>query len=287
MLVATTEARRGQRDREREERLRELVAGFAVPRDFFLQPKSNAAVREQIADALQGFGYRVTIYGEHKNVLALPKDTGCELPLVCAHLDSVATTPGADDNASGLAVLVETARWAASAGVPVAFLAPNAEEHNLGGSREFVASFRRDSPFAIRAAHVLEMVGFASSLPGTQALPAGVSKRNLDVGDFLGLAADQRSSKELARVRRTAKNRDGVPRVVSLRTYFGFERFIPDIYRSDHAPFWEAGIPAVLWTDTAEFRNPHYHRASDTPDTLNYEFMSQVTRLLIATLEGG
>jgi len=50
---------------------------------------------------------------------------------------------------------------------------------------------------------------------------------------------------------------------------------------SDHAPFWRAGLPALMWTDTAEFRNPHYHWHTDTPETLDYEFLTGVTRLLV------
>ena len=53
------------------------------------------------------------------------------------------------------------------------------------------------------------------------------------------------------------------------------------LLRSDHAPFWEKGIPALMWTDTSEFRNPHYHLATDTPETLDYEFLAGVTRLLV------
>jgi hypothetical protein len=53
------------------------------------------------------------------------------------------------------------------------------------------------------------------------------------------------------------------------------------LLRSDHAPFWRAGLPALMSTDTAEFRNPHYHRASDTPETLDYGFLAGVTRLLV------
>ena len=62
----------------------------------------------------------------------------------------------------------------------------------------------------------------------------------------------------------------------------GVERFVGHLHRSDHAPFWQAGIPSIMWTDTAEFRNPHYHRASDTPETLDYDFVSQVTKLALA-----
>ena len=53
------------------------------------------------------------------------------------------------------------------------------------------------------------------------------------------------------------------------------------LLRSDHVPFWEAGVPALMWTDTAEFRNPHYHRPTDTPETLDYEFLAGVARLLV------
>jgi hypothetical protein len=60
-----------------------------------------------------------------------------------------------------------------------------------------------------------------------------------------------------------------------------------DITRSDHFPFWQAGLRAVLWTDTANFRNPHYHRPSDLPETLDYEFMARVTELLIEVLKTG
>ena len=70
--------------------------------------------------------------------------------------------------------------------------------------------------------------------------------------------------------------------VIALKIYLGIERFFGHLLRSDHAPFWEAGIPAVMWTDTSEFRNPHYHRATDTPDTLDYDVLAQVTQLALA-----
>ena len=71
-------------------------------------------------------------------------------------------------------------------------------------------------------------------------------------------------------------------KVVGLEVALGAERLFPVLARSDHVPFWECGIPAVMWTDTSEFRNPHYHLASDTPDTLDYDFLAQVTKLALA-----
>jgi hypothetical protein len=70
--------------------------------------------------------------------------------------------------------------------------------------------------------------------------------------------------------------------VLALKNYFGIERAFPDLSRSDHAPFWQAGIPSIMWTDTSEFSNPHYHRPTDTPETLDYDFMADVARLVLA-----
>jgi hypothetical protein len=104
------------------------------------------------------------------------------------------------------------------------------------------------------------------------------------VGDFIGLIANQASRKELARVLACARSMPTAPPTVALQTWLGSERLVPDLHRSDHAPFWGAGVPAVMWTDTAEFRNPHYHRPSDTPDTLDYPFMAAVAALLETSL---
>jgi len=64
------------------------------------------------------------------------------------------------------------------------------------------------------------------------------------------------------------------------------QQISPHLLRSDHAPFWEKGIPAVMWTDTSEFRNPNYHQPTDTPETLDYEFMAEVGKLLAAVVVG-
>ena len=65
------------------------------------------------------------------------------------------------------------------------------------------------------------------------------------------------------------------------------EKFFPVLLRSDHAPFWQSRIPAMMWTDTSEFRNPHYHQPGDKPQTLNYGFLRSVTQLLIASVLDG
>ena len=69
-----------------------------------------------------------------------------------------------------------------------------------------------------------------------------------------------------------------------MKVYAGIGKLVPVLGRSDHAPFWRADIPAVMWTDTSEFRNQHYHRGTDTPVTLDYDFLRAVTQILIATV---
>jgi len=90
------------------------------------------------------------------------------------------------------------------------------------------------------------------------------------VGDFLGLVGTYGSRQLLNHVLFLPD----VPLEM-------IERISHHLLRSDHAPFWRAGLPALMWTDTAEFRNPHYHRPTDTPETLDYEFLAGVTRLLV------
>jgi hypothetical protein len=128
------------------------------------------------------------------------------------------------------------------------------------------------------------MVGFSSNENGSQKLPRGLPVKIPDVGNFLGLLGNSRSTHLVDSV--LSAGRSYLPEldVIGLKLPFGMERLIPDLNRSDHVPFWQKGIPATMWTDTADFRNPNYHRRTDTPETLNYGFMSNVTKLLIASL---
>jgi hypothetical protein len=126
------------------------------------------------------------------------------------------------------------------------------------------------------------MVGFASRAPGSQRNPVPLIQAPT-VGDFLGLVGTHGSRRVLDHVLATASSH-AVP-VQGL--------YLPDVplerigqlshhlLRSDHAPFWRAGLPALMWTDTAEFRNPNYHLPTDTPDTLDYAFMAEVAKLLV------
>ena len=269
-----------------EDVLRGWVEQFSVPRHYHAHPKQNRRVAEDIAELFRAWGYDVSFQGEYYNVVARPEKPGTKLQLVAAHFDSTPHTPGADDNASAVAAMLGCAK--AVAATPgnggVIFVAFNREEDGLLGSADFVANLSAAQRAEITCAHVLEMVGFASDTPNSQITPPGLPINIPTTGNFLGLLANGDSSDEMNHVLRQAKAVLPTFPVIGLHVLMGFEKLLPVLLRSDHAPFWKEGIPSVMWTDTSEFRNPHYHRASDLPETLNYPFLRQVTQLLIASV---
>jgi len=206
-------------------------------------------------------------------------DAGRPLLVVGAHFDSVARSPGADDNASGVAGVLEIARLLARGprlGATVQCVGFNLEEiqelvppRYRIGSRAYVA-WLKERGFDVAGAFVLEMIGFTGP---EQGVPAAVKlvKRVPSEGRFLAAVGDGRSEVLLAAMERAAKD---VIELITLSVPLkGF--LVPDTRRSDNARFWDAGWPALMVTDTADLRNPHYHRASDTPETLDYEFMAR------------
>jgi hypothetical protein len=250
-----------------------------------LEPEENEGAALWIAAQLQSWGYTVQLQGEWRNVVAIPPKVSGPLTLVGAHYDSVGGCPGADDNASAVAAMLGCAKACAGAEPlpPVCFVAFNREEDNLLGSRDFVQWLASDKCLRVAQAHVLEMVGFASDQPGTQRVPPGLPVRVPDTGNFLGLLANKNSNRMLDHVLVQASTYLPELPVIGLNVTLGLEKFFPVLLRSDHAPFWLKGIPATMWTDTSEFRNPFYHQPGDKPETLNYKFLRAVTQLLIAS----
>ncbi len=267
------------------ENLRALVKMFAFPRHFFAENQANRRARDLLLTHARAFGYRPTLQGDHDNIiLTSPGLADAPFVLLGAHYDSVPGTPGADDNASAMAVCLECARVVARHNIgPVMVVFFNREEDGLIGSGEFVASLAKRAARRVGEAHIFEMVGYCSRAPASQKLPRGLPIPFApDVGDFLALLANRGSKAISDHLMGLAARYVPQCPVIALQIYFGVERAFADLNRSDHAPFWRAGIPAVMWTDTSEFRNPHYHRESDTPDTLDYDFMAEVTRLALA-----
>jgi Zn-dependent M28 family amino/carboxypeptidase len=260
------------------------VGRISVPRHYAAEPGQNRATAAWLFERLEFMDFRVQRQGKYSNIVALPKQSFPELIIVGAHYDSVPGCPGADDNGSAVAALLGCA---AACGLwrpvlPVGFVAFNCEEDGLRGSMDFVESYLPNAPFRIHSAHILEMVGYASSAPGSQRVPAGLPIKIDDKGDFLGLLANGQSTEFMNFILRRATAYAPRLPVTGLNVRLGLESQFPVLRRSDHAPFWASKTPAVMWTDTSEFRNPHYHQTSDTPETLDYRFLQDVTRLLTA-----
>jgi Zn-dependent M28 family amino/carboxypeptidase len=267
--------------------LRETVERLSIPRHADLEPDNNRLTAHWVASQLRSYGYETDFQGEFANVIARPKQCR-DTPwiIVGAHYDSVPGCPGADDNASAVAAMLACAKALAAYAParPVWFASFNREEDGMLCSADFVKDLVERQRVAFREAHILEMVGYCDPHPGSQSLPQGLPIRVPDRGDFLGIVANKGSTALADSILEAAKTyRPDFP-VLSLKVYVGIEQLLPVLLRSDHAPFWKAGIPAVMWTDTSEFRNHHYHQATDTPQTLDYDFLRAVTQVLIATV---
>lgn len=267
-----------------EEFLRTVVNTLSIPRHFFANSQNNQRVEEWITNELQSYGYFTFLQGKYDNIVALPAEhTQGKVLLIGAHYDCVPWSPGADDNASAIAALLGCAKAIAEYDrhMPICFVAFNREEDWMIGSADFVKNYLSESGLEIHLAHILEMVGYCSHHPKSQWKPQTLPISIPDIGDFLGIIGNT-SSNPLVKPLLTQAN-SYLPElpVIGLQIYYGLERFFYHLLRSDHVAFWKKRLPALMWTDTANFRNPHYHQATDTPDTLNYMFLRSVTQLLV------
>jgi hypothetical protein len=267
------------------ERLRALVELLAFPRHYGRERTANRRARDLLMKHARGLGYVPALHGRFDNIVLAthPPEDG-PATLLGAHYDSVPGSPGADDNASAIAVCLECARVIRRHNLgPAMIVLFNREEDGLFGSRELAAHLAEQSPPRVKEAHIFEMVGYRDPTPGSQSLPPGLPiAATRAAGDFLALLANSASNPIAEEMLRLAARYIPDTPVAALKVYLGLEKAFDHLNRSDHAPFWRAGIPAVMWTDTSEFRNPHYHLASDTPDTLDYDFMGDVARLALA-----
>ncbi len=198
--------------------------------------------------------------------------------LIGAHYDTVIGTPGADDNASAVAVMLELARLAAAKppATPLRFVAFTLEEPpnhatRHQGSRVFVKRMV-EAGESVRGAIILEMVGLTTP---KQDYPvflqwAGYPKE----GNFIGIVGNRASKPFGERVLAAMGQNPALP-LQSLFIWFN-GWILADTRLSDHAPFWDKGLPALMVTDTAYFRNPNYHGPGDTADTLDYGFMAEL-----------
>ncbi|MBW1779740.1 MAG: M28 family peptidase [Deltaproteobacteria bacterium] len=210
--------------------------------------------------------------------------------LVGAHYDSVSGTVGADDNASAVAVQLETARHLislkdrANLDLAVRLLSFALEEPPVFdtpamGSRVY-ARKARDSGEQIDGMICLEMVGFTCHKPGCQSYPFPLMFLDYPKkGEFIGVVGNLGSRGLNKSLEKAFQQNLELP-VVSLTVPLG-GWLMPSIRLSDHSAFWDHGFKAVMITDSAFYRNPHYHLPSDTMEKLDYRFMAELVESLV------
>ena len=213
-----------------------------------------------------------------------------EVVVVGGHYDSVVGTPGADDNATGVAGVLEIARhYRAGDGGRrpartlrlVAFVneEPPFFLSEAMGSRVYAREAKRRGD-RVTAMLSLETIGYFDDAPGSQQYPPPLGSFFPDRGDFIGFVGNVASG---ALVRRCVDAFRGSVQFPSEGVAAPAQ--IPGVYWSDHDSFWKEGWPAVMITDTAPFRNPHYHAPSDTPDTVDFDRLTRVVRGLTAVVD--
>lgn len=230
------------------------------------------------APRLQTFIYQRL---EVSNVIAGDRQAGGYY-ILGAHFDTVAGTPGADDNASGVAVLLEVARLARNFTLPQpwTFIGFTTEEPPAFftpymGSRVYAKQARKQKD-KILGMLCLEMVGYYRQEPGSQSLPLTLRFMGYPTtGNFIGLVGDRRSRPLLQSLDKAIRQGCRLPTATLAAPLGGY--LLPEVRLSDHANFWDEGYPAVMLTDTAFMRNPHYHGPGDTLENLDLEAMTELT----------
>ena len=222
---------------------------------------------------LQTFEGGVNIFAQRQGT-----DAKAGSILVGAHYDTVPTSPGADDNATGVASVLEVARLLGSRPTPrtLQLALFDREELGLLGSRAFVADKKHLEN--LQGAIVMDMVGFACHQVGCQKYPQGLPVvPPSDRGDFLAVVGDMEHATLLDAFQSSGQE---IPPVLTLPVPLK-GMLMPDTLRSDRVPFWYRGVGAVLLTDTANLRTPHYHQPSDTLATLDKSFFTASAQLVV------
>ncbi|MCG8433363.1 MAG: M28 family peptidase [Gammaproteobacteria bacterium] len=267
------------------------LAGTIGERNVFI-PNTLPAAADYIEATWAAQGYAVTrqwfeARGERVANLEAAR-TGRTRPgeilLIGAHYDSVVGCPGANDNGTGVAALLEIARLFAAVepAITVRFVAFVNEEPPFFMTREQGSVVYADAARArgddIRLMVALETIGYFSDRPGSQQYPPLFGLFYPHQGNFLGFVSDLRSRAVMRRAVEVFRAHSDVP-LEHCATF----RFVPGVDWSDHRSFWKAGYRAFMVTDTAPYRYPHYHLPSDTPDRVCYPAFARVTEGLFLT----
>ncbi len=260
-------------------------------------------VRDMITSRMESFGYSPetqafnysNFTGENYIANDLGTESQDEVYILCGHYDTVFNSPGADDNGSAIAGMLEAMRLLSPYRFKktVRFIAFDLEEPGLKGSIDYVTN---GVPSSDEISGVLdfEMIGYFTEEPNSQSLPFGFNSLFPDA--YAQVQTDEFRGNFIANVGKVDQNSwelafqnaasTYVPnlKVVTIIAPSNWETITPDLGRSDHAPFWVADNPAVMLSGTANFRNQNYHTPNDTIETLNFTFMADVVKAAVATL---
>lgn len=242
--------------------------------------------KQEIPFELQGYDHEGNRF--NNIVVSLDGDSRSEETIIIgAHYDTVSGTPGADDNASAVAVLLELCRalkdYRPERTLKLVFFVleePPAFMTPAMGSYVYAAQARERGENIVGMVS-LEMVGYFNEAEGSQAYPVpGLNWLFPDRGTFIGVVGNVSSRELTLAVAEALKAGSGLPveHLVALP-------FIPGIGSSDHGSFWKMGFRAVMVTDTAFYRNPNYHGEKDTIETLRFDKMSGLVRGMVHVVE--
>jgi hypothetical protein len=272
-------------DPERLERHVRIVCETFFPRSH-AQPENLARASGYIYKEFEQARGRVSyqpyeVNGHtYRNVIASFGPETQERIVVGAHYDTAEELPGADDNASGVAGLIELAYLLGSESSPmqVELVAYVLEEPPFFGTAQMGSAVHATSlkqlGASVRIMIALEMIGFFSDSKNSQRFPLPLLKLFYPSrGNFIAVVGDLSRGSTVRRIKKAMAGASALP-VYSINA----PRFVPGIDWSDHLSYWEAGYSAVMITDTSFYRNANYHTAHDTPDTLDYQRMAMVVQ---------
>jgi len=272
---------------DRLEAIVRVLADTIGPRTL-QSPVSLNAAADFITKSFESSGHPVMFHSYEvqgvtvRNIIAERRgnDELDRVLIVGAHYDTAKGTPGADDNASGVAVLLELARLHAKTpfSKTVRFVAFTLEEPPFFrsrhmGSRVYARSLKAKGE-RVDAMISLEMVGYYSNEEGSQSFPFFWLRWMFPTqGNFITVVSNFASKDLQGHVRDVLQANMTLP----VETFTG-PWWVPGVDLSDHGSFWKEDYPAVMLTDTAFYRNPHYHEATDRPETLDYDAMAELVQ---------
>ncbi|MEL4897745.1 M28 family peptidase [Crocosphaera sp. Alani8] len=262
-----------------ENHLKEIVR----ERDPFLSTQGHFYVKEYIRQEFKKWGKLENFEFNYNNktyenlILNLPsKPNSKSKPpiLIGAHFDTVIGSAGADDNGTGIAVLLELARffYHYPSHYPIRLVAFDLEKYGLVGSSAYADSLKQQKQ-KIRLMISLEMLGYCNPNPNSQLYPPGINYFYPSTGDFIALIGNLSTIPDLIKISGCIRKKNSP--CEWLVVPFG-GKIVSDTRRSDHAPFWDNNYKGIMITDTANLRNPNYHKPSDTLDTIDLDFLAGV-----------